>query len=108
MYKFLVVGSDTRFGRFKVGEKVGGVKYSGPDGALFIEITRSPKLIVEKCGDGFWYASGVPGLKLKLVKVVKPKLEKRDTRRNVDWGKLDDKRIVRRMMRQMAKPWDCW
>lgn len=104
MYKFLVVGSDTRFGRFKVGEKVGGVRYSGENGAELTEITRSPKLILEKCGDGFWYASGVPGLKLKLVEVVKPKLRKRD---NADWNmwmrSKNDKRVRRRFVRQAMK-----
>lgn len=48
----------------------------------------------------YYYVPGVPGLWFS----DKPApLEVRDTRRSSDWDKLKDKRVVRRMYRQMAK-----
>jgi hypothetical protein len=48
----------------------------------------------------YYYTPGIPGLWF----CDKPSpLEVRDTRRNSDWYKLQDKRVVRRMHRQMAK-----
>lgn len=51
-------------------------------------------------GHSYYMAPGVPGL---VFTDKMHNLEVRDTRRNSDWDKLQDKRVVRRMLRQMAK-----
>lgn len=48
----------------------------------------------------YYMAPGVPGL---VFTDKMHNLEVRDTRRNSDWDNLQDKRVVRRMYRQMAK-----
>lgn len=62
-------------------------------------ISKSPNHDNRK-GRTFYYAPGVKGL---LFADYVPRLETRDTRRTSDWDKLHDKRVVRRMYRQMAK-----
>lgn len=51
-------------------------------------------------GQSYYMVPGVPGL---VFTDKMHNLEVRDTRRNSDWDKLHDKRVVRRMYRQMAK-----
>lgn len=55
---------------------------------------------INKKGRNYYVAAGIPGL---WFTDRMHNLELRDTRRNSDWDKLQDKRVVRRMHRQMAK-----
>ena len=66
---------------------------------LPFNISKKPDANNRK-GQSYYIAPGVPGL---VFTDKMHNLEVRDTRRNSDWDKLQDKRVVRRMFRQMAK-----
>lgn len=66
---------------------------------LPLNISKKPDANNRK-GQSYYMAPGVPGL---VFTDNMHNLEVRDTRRNSDWDKLQDKRVVRRMYRQMAK-----
>lgn len=66
---------------------------------LPLNISKKPDANNRK-RQSYYMAPGVPGL---VFTDKMHNLEVRDTRRNSDWDKLQDKRVVRRMYRQMAK-----
>lgn len=66
---------------------------------LPFNISKKPDANNRK-GHSYYIAPGVPDL---VFTDKMHNLEVRDTRRNSDWDKLQDKRVVRRMYRQMAK-----
>lgn len=101
MPKVLVDGvrSSFRIGKTYFADLVNGNPESW-EPAWKLRHFEMPFEVMRHEAGSYYHTPGVPGLWFS----DKPSpLEVRDTRRNSDWDKLKDKRVVRRMHRQMAK-----